>query len=228
MSSERPLTLTDRRRLSTMQASACLPVEASSTSVHDSRPPIGLTASLDALHVTVTMSASCEMPAPPWPSREKSTSPSCIMCIDLPEGACALCKCNALLPKCAASPTPRSILRGSEPHGKRRAAGQALHPVGFATCHTINVVPRLAYTDIVGDVRDQNNPNFYAIGVSRMARLAQLAESLTEQVASECFARWREKVAQRAGERARVPVLPFAMSFDGRDDSCVVGWPVMV
>ena len=217
---------TNRRRLSTMQASACLPVEASSTSVHNSRPPIDLTPSLDALHVTVATSASCEMPS--WPSVEKPTSPSCIICIDLPEGAGTACKCNDLVPNGAASPTPRSILRRSEQHGKRRPARQALHPVGFATCHTINVVPRLAYTDIVGDVRDQNNPNFYAIGVSRMARLAQLAESLTEQVASECFARWREKVAQRAGERARVPVLPFAMSFDGRDDSCVVGWPVMV
>merc|ERR1711935_176150 len=136
-------------RLSTMHASACLPVEASSTSVHDTRPPTGLTASLDALHVMVAMSASCETPAPAWP-----TSPSCIMCIDLPEGACAPCKCNALLPKCAASPTPRSILRGSEQHGKRRASRQALHPVGFATYHTISVVPRLAYTDVVGDVRD--------------------------------------------------------------------------
>ena len=51
------------------------------------------------------------------------------------------------------------------------------------------VLPRIAYTDLVGDVRDPgHNPNYAALGQARAHRLQSFSEGL---VAAKAFRGWR-------------------------------------
>merc|ERR1712060_64277 len=66
--------------------------------------------------------------------------------------------------------------------------------VRFDNADRIEVVERLAYIDIVGDIRDASNPNYGAIGVARSMRLAAFAEEFAftaHELTDRCFATWK-------------------------------------
>ena len=66
------------------------------------------------------------------------------------------------------------------------------------TCISIE---RLAYTDIVGDIRDDANPNFCAIGCARSIRLSGFAGGHIESMAERWFQTLKREMRRR--RRAR-------------------------
>ena len=91
----------------------------------------------------------------------------------------------------------------------------SLRRVHFAATPSIRVVQRLEYTAIVGDIRDPKNPNYGALGVTRDLRLSNFAYALIEELANECFARWKRasEDSRRLRVRGGAPQLLHSMGW---------------
>ena len=167
--------------------------------------PADASARLQELRARVAAAAGCDMDVVPTVARSSSSS-SCVMCIQLQEPArdCGLCMCGSLR-KALTAP---SLMERSVP-GKRR--------VRFASTPMVRVVERYAYTDIVGDIRDPGNPNYGAMGVTRDLRLSSFAFSLIEELASECFARWKQASEDSRQLRGGAAELLMGWSCGGAD-----------
>lgn len=132
---------------------------------------------LKALRARVAAAVACDVSKVPTVD-----SSHCVMCGPLDNGQQCPCTCGEL------PPLKKALLES-----KRSGKHVRINPLPH-----IRLVERLDLVDIVGDIRDPHNPNFGAMGVARDLRLSQFACEFTEQVAIECFSRWKLLVAGRA------------------------------
>lgn len=73
--------------------------------------------------------------------------------------------------------------------------------VTFAPQPTFFMLEPRSYCDLVGDIRDVENPNFCAMGLARSVRLAQFATELLDTLVESWFIALKRETQRRRRER---------------------------